>query len=146
MHRNSLQGLANTLAEMAIATGAAPLYDRAASFPDGQLRIDLLTRTASLDGRDLGCRPVVDRLANWLTERAARTRQTTWAAVLQAEILVQVETGPIPTVRDSIVQLLVRPSVTLRTARSTATVEGHRTAVWIHRERPEAHKEAGMTV
>ncbi len=135
MHRNSLQGLANTLADMARGGGSAVLYDSVADSGDGTLVIDLLTRCAQFGDVGLAPNLVVDRLADWLRQRAEPTRATTWSALVEAVIELRIASGPIPTVRESIVQLLVEVNVTLRTDGETRSAHLPTWPLWIRRSR-----------
>ena len=78
---------------------------------------------------------MVDRLADWLRKRVEHTRATTWNSLVEAVIELRIASGPIPTVRESIVQILVEVNVTLRTAGETRSAHLPVWPLWIRRSR-----------
>ena len=133
MNRNSLQGFANTLADMSVAIGAKDLYIAVADLRDGIIVVDLLQRTAMLDGVMLPPNAAVNRLADWLNKMASRTRATTPASLLVARLELSVDSRSVPTARDSLLYFVIRGRCLIRTNKEMAESESATGRLWIDR-------------
>ena len=133
MHRNSLLGLAETLAVMAVSEGTEPLYVAVADLPDGIIKVNLLDRTASLEAVPIPPNLAVDRLADWLRNQAGHSRGLTYAGLIEARLEISTDSRSIPTVRTHVLHFLAASTVWLRTAKEAVEASGRPRHLWINR-------------
>ena len=133
MRRNSLTGFAKTLVNMAVSEGSEALCLAVADLPDGVLHVDLLTRTASLDGTHLSSNAAIERLSEWLHTQASRSRATTPSSMVEARLELTLDSTSIPTARQSLLHYFVAPRSVLRTPTQFAEASLPPQHLWIRR-------------
>ena len=133
MRRNSLIGLAETLAIMAVSEGTQPLYVAIADLPDGIVRVNLLEQTASLGAVPLAPNPAIDRLAEWLRNQAAHSRGLTYAGLVEARLEITADSRSIPTLRSHLLHFVAGSTAWLRTAKQAVEASARPRHLWVNR-------------